>query len=133
MDDTDKRGKPYIVDIEELAEGNTNFRTAIWTGKHLQVTVMSVEPGGEVGWEVHQDTDQFLCLEAGSAKVVMGPDEQTQDQEWEAEDDFAIMVPAGTWHNIINTGAEPLKLYSVYAPPHHPAGTVHATSEQAAE
>jgi mannose-6-phosphate isomerase-like protein (cupin superfamily) len=133
MDNIDKQGQPYVVDIEELTEANDTFRTTVWTGGNLQVTVMAIEPGREVGWETHEDTDQFLCIEAGSARVVMGPDEQTQDQEWEAEDDFAIMVPAGTWHNIINTGDEPLKLYSIYAPPHHPAGTVHTTPEQAAQ
>jgi mannose-6-phosphate isomerase-like protein (cupin superfamily) len=118
---------PYVVDIEELTKANTNFRTAQWTGSNLQMTTMSIEVGGEVGLEVHHGFDQFLRIEAGKAKVVMGPTEDNLDQEWDAEDDFAIFVPSDTWHNIINTGDEPLKLYSIYAPPHHPHGTVHAT------
>lgn len=124
---------PYVVDIEELTKANTNFRTAQWTGSNLQLTTMSIEVGGEVGLEVHNGFDQFLRIEAGQAKVLMGPAEDNLDQEWEAEDDFAIFVPSGTWHNILNTGDEPLKLYSIYAPPHHPHGTVHATFEEAEE
>lgn len=122
---------PYVVDIEELTKANENFRTAQWTGTFLQMTTMSIEVGGEVGLEVHEDTDQFLRIEAGKAKVVMGPAEDNLTQEWEAEDDFAIFVPSGTWHNIINVGDEPLKLYSIYAPPHHPHGTIHKTFEEA--
>lgn len=122
---------PHVVDIEELTKANENFRTAQWTGAFLQMTTMSIEVGGEVGLEVHNDTDQFLRIEAGKAKVVMGPTEDNLTQEWEAEDDFAIFVPSGTWHNIINVGDEPLKLYSIYAPPHHEHGTIHKTFEEA--
>lgn len=124
---------PHVVNIEELTKNNTNFRTAQWTGTFLQMTTMSIEVGGEVGLEVHDDTDQFLRIEAGKAKIVMGPAEDNLTQEWEAEDDFAIFVPSGTWHNIINTGDEPLKLYSIYAPPHHAHGTIHKTFEEAEE
>lgn len=131
MDTTDHGPNPYVVDIEQLTKANTNFRTAQWTGSFLQLTTMSIEVGGEVGLEVHPDTDQFLRVEAGKAKVVMGPSEDSLDQEWDAEDDFAIFVPANTWHNIINVGDEPLKLYSIYAPPHHAHGTIHATFEEA--
>ena len=127
MDTTDYGPKPHVVNIESLTTANTNFRTAQWTGQYLQLTTMSIEVGGEVGLEVHPDTDQFLRLEAGKAKVVMGPAEDNLDKEWEAEDDFAIFVPAGTWHNIINTGDEPLKMYSIYAPPHHAHSTIHQT------
>lgn len=122
---------PHVVDIEELTKANENFRTAQWTGTFLQMTTMSIEVGGEVGLEVHDDTDQFLRIEAGKAKVVMGPAEDNLTKEWEAEDDFAIFVPSGTWHNIINVGDEPLKLYSIYAPPHHEHGTIHKTYEEA--
>lgn len=122
---------PYVIDIEELTKANENFRTAQWTGTYLQMTTMSIEVSGEVGLEVHEDTDQFLRIEAGKAKVVMGPAEDNLTQEWEAEDDFAIFVPSGTWHNIINVGDEPLKLYSIYAPPHHEHGTIHKTFEEA--
>lgn len=125
--------KPFVVDIEKLTKNNTNFRTAEWTGGFLQMTTMSIAVGGEVGFEVHTDTDQFLRIEAGKAKVVMGETKDNLDFEQEAEDDDAIFVPSGYWHNILNVGDEPLKLYSIYAPPHHPADTVHETYEIAME
>lgn len=133
MDSQDVGPAPHVVNIEELTKTNDNFRTAQWTGQHLQMTTMSIPVGGEVGLEVHPDNDQFLRIEQGKAKVVMGPAEDNLDKEWEAEDDFAIFVPTGTWHNIINVGDEDLKLYSIYAPSHHPHGTVHATFEEAEE
>lgn len=122
---------PYVVDIEELTLANENFRTATWTGTYFQMTLMSIEVGGQVGLEVHEDTDQFLRLEQGKAKVMMGPSEDNLDKEWSAEGDWAIFVPAGTWHNIVNVGDEPIKLYSIYAPPHHAHSTVHKTYEDA--
>lgn len=129
----DKAGKPHVVDIEELTTENKNFRTAEWTGEFLQMTTMAIPVGGEVGFEIHKDTDQFLRIEAGKARVVMGKDKDNLDFEQEAEDDYAIFVPSGYWHNIHNIGDEPLKLYSIYAPPHHPLGTVHETYEIAME
>ena len=125
--------KPYVVDIEDLTVENENFRTASWTGQFLQMTLMSIEVGSEVGLEIHNDTDQFLRIEQGEAKVVMGKDKDNMDFEVTAEDDFAIFVPTGYWHNIINTGDVPLKLYSIYAPSHHEAGTVHKTKAEADE
>lgn len=126
--------KPYVVNIEDLTVQNTNFRTASWTGQYLQMTLMSVEVGGEIGAEIHDDTDQFLRIEQGRARVVMGDTaDNLTDFVAEAEDDFAIFVPAGKWHNIINIGDEPLKIYSIYAPAHHPFGTVHETKEEADE
>lgn len=124
-----KGKKPYVVDIEELTTENKNFRTAEWTGEFLQMTTMSIAVGGEVGLEIHKDTDQFLRIEAGKARVLMGKAKGNLDFEKEAKDDDAIFVPSGYWHNILNIGDEPLKLYSIYAPPHHPAGTVHETYE----
>ena len=126
-----KGKKPYVVDIEELTTKNKNFRTAEWTGEFLQMTTMSIAVGGEVGLEIHKDTDQFLRIEAGKARVLMGKTKDKFDFEKEAEDDDAIFVPSGYWHNILNIGDEPLKLYSIYAPPHHPVGTVHETYEAA--
>lgn len=131
MDIQDNGPKPYVVDIEKLTKTNENFRTAGWTGSHLQMTLMTIPVGGDVGLEVHEDTDQFLRLEQGKAKVMMGSAKDQLDQEWDAEDDFAIFVPAGTWHNIVNVGDEPLKLYSIYAPVHHPFGTIHRTQADA--
>ncbi len=124
-----KGKKPYVVDIEELTTQNSNFRTAEWTGEFLQMTTMSIAVGGEVGLEIHKDTDQFLRIEAGKARVLMGKEKDNFDFEREAEDDDAIFIPSGYWHNILNIGDEPLKLYSIYAPPHHPVGTVHETYE----
>ena len=129
----DYGAQPYVVDIEELTKENENFRTAAWTGQFLQMTLMNIEVGGEIGLEIHHDTDQFLRIEQGEAKVVMGDSEDNLDFEAKAEDDFAIFVPSGKWHNVINTGNEPLKVYSIYAPAHHPFGTVHATKAEADE
>lgn len=126
----DSGPSPYVVDIEELTLANDNFRTAAWTGSNLQLTLMSIQPGDDIGLEVHEDHDQFLRIEEGVARVEMGPTE-TELETWEAEDDFAIFVPAGTWHNIVNIGDGELKLYSIYAPAEHPHGTVHRTKVEA--
>lgn len=117
----------WVGDIEEETLRNENFRTVLFTGRHTQLTVMSIEVGSEVGLEVHDHLDQFLRIEKGKAKVVMGPSKDQLDQQHDVEDDWAVIVPAGTWHNVINTGDEELKLYSLYSPPEHPDGTVHRT------
>jgi mannose-6-phosphate isomerase-like protein (cupin superfamily) len=104
MDMTDNGPKPYVVDIEKLTKANENFRIAAWTGTYFQLTLMTIPVGGDVGLEVHPETDQFLRLEQGKAKVMMGATKDQLDQEWDTEDDFAIFVPAGTWHNIVNAG-----------------------------
>lgn len=117
---------PYVVNVEELTLQNETFRTAAWTGSNLQMTLMTIQPGEDIGLEVHEDHDQFLRIEQGTARVEMGPTE-TELETWSAEDDFAIFVPAGTWHNVINTGDNALKLYSIYAPAEHAHGTVHET------
>lgn len=131
MDTKDYGKDPYVVDIETLTLLNNSFRVAKWTGSKLQLTVMSIPAGEEVGLERHDDIEQFLRIESGKAKVVMGESKDNLDQEWEAEDDFAILVPAGFWHNITNVGTQPLKLYSIYAAPEHPHGTIHETYEEA--
>jgi mannose-6-phosphate isomerase-like protein (cupin superfamily) len=131
MEIQDTGPNPYVVDIEKLTRENENFRTAAWTGTYFQMTLMTIEVGGQVGLEVHEDTDQFLRLEQGKAKVMMGLSADTLDKEWSAEEDWAIFVPAGTWHNITNVGDQPLKLYSIYAPVHHSHGTVHKTYDDA--
>lgn len=133
MDFSDHGNKPYVVDIEKLTTGNENFRTAVWTGKDIQMTLMSIEVGGDIGLEVHNENDQFLRIEAGKGKVLMGKTADNLDFEAEAEDDFGIFIPSGTWHNVINTGDEPLKLYSIYGPAHHEHGTVHKTRAEADE
>lgn len=131
MANVDNGPNPYVVNIEELTVANENFRTAAWTGAHLQMTLMTIKVGGEIGLEVHNDTDQFIRIEQGNAKVLMGDSKDSLDKEFLAEDDWAIFVPAGTWHNILNTGDKDLKVYSIYAPSHHPHSTVHATHEDA--
>ena len=127
----DNGQQPYVVDIEDITVANDNFRLAAWTGQFLQMTLMNIEVGSEVGLEVHDDTDQFLRIDQGEAKIVMGDSPDNLTFEATAEDDFAIFVPSGYWHNIINIGDEPLKMYSIYAPSHHPAGTIHTTKEEA--
>ncbi|MDO4684391.1 MAG: cupin domain-containing protein [Candidatus Saccharibacteria bacterium] len=122
---------PYVVDIEELTMQNDTFRTAAWTGSCMQMTLMSIQPGDDIGLEVHHDHDQFLRVEAGSGLVQMGDSETALDFEETVSDDFAIFVPAGKWHNVTNTGTTPLKLYSIYAPSEHPHGTVHTTKAEA--
>ena len=126
---------PYVVNVEKLTLDNTNFRTTEWTGANLQMTLMSIEVGGEVGLEVHPTHDQFLRIEQGKAKVQMGPAEDNLNFEQEAESEFAIFVPMNTWHNITNIGDVPLKMYSIYAPPQHAPNTIHVTyaDAQAAE
>lgn len=126
MELKDYGAEPFVTNIEEATTQNDTFRTALWTGKNLQVTVMSIEAGEDIGLEVHKG-DQFLRIEAGQGLVQMGDSEENLNFEEKAEDDYAIMIPAGKWHNVTNTGDKALKIYSIYAPPEHPHGTVHKT------
>jgi mannose-6-phosphate isomerase-like protein (cupin superfamily) len=128
---TDEGPEPFVVDIEQATVANTNYRTALWTGSHLQLTVMHIDPGADIGLEVHSDRDQFLRVEAGRARVQMGATEADLAFDREVEDDWAVLVPAGTWHNITNIGSNPLKVYSLYAAPEHAPGTVHRTKADA--
>jgi mannose-6-phosphate isomerase-like protein (cupin superfamily) len=126
-DETSAHARGWSANIEQATTTNSTFRTVLFSGKAMQLTVMSVAPGEDIGVEMHEHTDQFLRVEAGSARVVMGPSKDELDEIHELTRDWVVIVPAGTWHNVINTGNEPLKLYSIYAPPQHPPGTVHAT------
>lgn len=117
--------EPLVLNIDDYTLNNTNFRTTLWTGANLQVTLMSIPVNGEVGLELHNDLDQFLRIEEGVAEVFMGDTENELTYQRKAEEDDAIFVPAGKWHNIINKGDKPLKLYSIYAPQEHPHGTIH--------
>ncbi|MBP2079952.1 cupin domain-containing protein [Oceanobacillus polygoni] len=128
---TDYGQNPFVVNINEASKHNNAFRTALWTGKYLQVTLMSINVGEDIGLEIHSDVDQFLRLEQGQGIVRMGNSPDNLNFERRVFDDSAIMIPAGTWHNLINTGNTPLKLYSIYAPPNHRFGTVHVTKEEA--
>lgn len=121
----------WVGNIERVTKDNDNFRKVIDTGVHSQLTVMSVPPGGEVGWEAHAHLDQFLRLEQGTARADFGQSGLAVDESHDIEDDWAVIVPAGVWHNIVNTGEEDLKLYSIYSPPEHADGTVHRTKAEA--
>ena len=131
MNMNDYGAEPAVLNMECMAEKNTNFRTALWTGKHLQVTLMCIPVGGEIGKEMHSNLDQFIRIESGSACVMMGKCECDLNHRHNVNENCAVIVPAGTWHNIVNTGNAPLKVCSIYAPPQHPYGTIHLTKEDA--
>lgn len=117
--------KGYVGHIEKLTEDNNYFRQVIFTSGKQQLVVMCLQKGEDIGVEVHPEVDQFFRIEEGVGKVIM------DGEEMGFGEGDAIIVPAGTEHNIINTGDEPLKLYTVYSPPNHPEGTVHKTREEA--
>ena len=123
--------QPFVVYIRHAATMNPNFRTTLWTGCHLQLTLMSIPVGGEIGVEMHPHIDQFIRVESGFGKVCTGVSRCDLSETACVDENDAILIPAGTWHNIVNMGSRPLKLYSLYAPPQHPAGTVHKTREDA--
>jgi mannose-6-phosphate isomerase-like protein (cupin superfamily) len=124
---------PFVINIAEATVANDTYRTALWTGANLQVTLMSIDVNDDIGLEVHPYGDQFIRIEEGDGLVQMGESPDNIDFEEEVYDDDAIMIPAGMWHNIINTGNVPLKLYAIYAPPEHMRGTIHETKADAEE
>jgi mannose-6-phosphate isomerase-like protein (cupin superfamily) len=121
----------WVGDIEKETLDNDTFRTVVFTGEHQQLTVMRLGPGEDIGLEAHDHNDQFLRVEQGKARVELGATKDTVDETYDVEDDWAIIVRAGTWHNVINTGDGELMLYSLYAPPEHPDGTVHRSKAEA--
>lgn len=121
----------FVMNINEVTKQNNNFRTALWTGNHLQVTLMSINVGESIGLEMHPDVDQFIRIEQGYGLVQMGNNKNNLNFERKVYDDFAIIIPAGKWHNLTNIGNVPIKLYSIYAPPNHPKGTIHRTKADA--
>ncbi|HXV32442.1 MAG TPA: cupin domain-containing protein [Gaiellaceae bacterium] len=123
----------WVGDIERATLDNDTFRTVLFTGEHTQLTVMRIGPGEDIGREAHHDRDQFLRIERGTARVELGAAEDAVDETHDVADDWAIIVPAGVWHNVVNTGEDELKLYSLYSPPEHPDGTVHRTKAEAEE
>lgn len=127
----DHGGNPYIANIEQITVQNQNFRTAIWTGDDLQMTLMCIPSCGEIGLEIHEDTDQYIRVEQGKAVVKLGKCKERLDMQRDMCKGEAVFIPAGTWHNIINAGRCSLKLSSIYAPPHHRKGTIHHTKEDA--
>lgn len=128
---TDEGPNPFVTNIENETLGNGNYRTTRWTGSNIQMTLMNIEPGHDIGLEVHDHGDQFLRVEAGRARVQMGPTKDDLSFDREVEDDWVILVPEGTWHNVTNIGDVALKVYAIYGPPEHPHGTVHATKAEA--
>lgn len=123
--------QPFFVNISAAALDNRDFRAALWTGPNLQMILMHIPARGEVGPEIHPDTDQLIRVEAGCALVRLGADRDCLNRHLRLCEGDAVFVPCGAWHNVINVGNCPLKLSSVYAPPHHPAGTVHSTRADA--
>lgn len=119
--------KPFAVNIDRITKQNNNYRRALWTGEHLQLTLMSINPGEDIGLEMHPDLDQFIRIEEGQGLVKMGDTQENLNFKANVGKDYAFIIPAGTWHNLINTGRRPIKLYSIYAPPQHPHGTVQET------
>ncbi len=117
--------KGYVDNIETVTLENENFRKVLYTGEFLQLVLMTIEPGGEIGEEVHEDHDQFFRIESGSGEV------QIDGKSHAIEDDFAVIVPAGAKHNVLNTGKEPLKLYTIYGPPEHRDKVIRKTKESA--
>jgi mannose-6-phosphate isomerase-like protein (cupin superfamily) len=132
-DQTDYGSAPYVANVARMAMQNPNFRTALWTGSHLQMTLMSISPRGEIGLEMHEDTDQMIRIEQGNAVVKMGTCREHPDFSQSLSVGDVVFVPAGTWHNVKNTGRFPLKVSSVYAPPNHPKGTLQRTKAEAEE
>lgn len=118
--------KGYFGNIEELSLANTYFRQVLYTGQHSQLVVMSLKPLEDIGEEVHEIVDQFIRIEGGQGKVIIDGEER------EIKDGDAFIIPAQTKHNVLNTSPEkPLKLYTVYSPPHHRDGVIHKTKEEA--
>lgn len=123
--------EPQSFNLEQATLENTDYRAVAWSGRYLQLTLMSIPVGEDIGLEAHPETDQFLRLDSGRGRVQMGRTKDRLDLDREVEDGWAIFVPAGTWHNVINIGDETLQLYTVYAPVHHASGRIQATAADA--
>ena len=117
--------KGYVDDIEKATKANGDFRRVLYTGKNLQLVLMTLPPGCDIGEEVHEDRDQFFRIEEGEGEIYI------DGVANRVEDDFAVIVPAGARHNVVNTGSGPLQLYTIYGPPEHKDGTVHRDKAQA--
>jgi len=118
--------KGFCENIEEKTKANEDFRHVLYTGAHSQLVLMTLQPGEDIGMEVHDENDQFFRIEAGTGQIIIG------ETTYEVEDDFAAIVPAGTQHNVVNgSDTEAMKLYTIYMPPHHADGTIRATKQEA--
>lgn len=123
--------RPQSFDIERAVKANTSYRSVSWSGRYLQVTLMSIPAGADIGLELHPETDQFIRLESGRGRVQMGGEKDKLTFDTEASDGCCVIVPAGTWHNITNIGVIPMQVYTIYAPAHHKPDKVHATAAAA--
>lgn len=124
--------QPQAFDLEQATRDNTNYRAVAWSGRYLQVTLMSIPAGSDIGLEMHPETDQFLRLDAGRGRVQIGPAKDQIILDHEVSDGWCILIPAGTWHNVLNIGDEPMQVYAIYAPAHHKSGKIHETASEAA-
>ena len=122
---------PQSFDLETETLENSNYLAVAWSGRFLQVTLMSIPAGDDIGLEMHPDTDQFIRIDGGKGRAQMGPAKDKLDFDQEVEDGWCVIVPAGSWHNITNIGEEPLQLYTIYAPQHHQPGKVQKTKKAA--
>ena len=129
----DYGGAPLILNLPVAAAHNENYRQALWTGDHLQLTVMTIPQGGEIGAEMHDTLDQMLRVESGVALVRIGEEAGRLRDARRIGAGSVFLIPAGAYHNVLNVGREPLRLSSVYAPPAHPKGTVHKTRDEQIE
>lgn len=129
---TDIGPKPQTFDIERATKENRNYRSVAWSGRYLQVTLMSIPEGGDIGLEAHPETDQFLRIDAVKGRVQMGATKTNLTFESDVDEGWCVLVPAGTWHNITNSGETPMQIYAIYAPAHHMPDKVHATAAAAA-
>ena len=120
--------EPQSFDIDRATKENTNYRSVAWSGRYLQVTLMSIPVGGDIGLEAHPETDQFLRLDAGRGRVQMGSAKDKLTFDKDVSDGWCVLVPAGTWHNIKNTGTSPMQVYAIYAPAHHTPDKVQASA-----
>lgn len=121
----------WIGDVDAETAQNATFLTVLNTGRHTQLTVMCIRPGEDIGREMHRGHDQFLRIVEGQARVELGPKEDEVEQTQQIGPGWAVIVPAGVWHNVVNTGEDDLKLYSLYSPPAYFDGTVHHTKAEA--
>ncbi len=128
---TDNGPDPYVTNVRMEALRNDNYRAAIWTGNHMQATVMSIPPGSDIGLEVHPEVDQFIYIMQGRGVAQMGSTKNNLTLMAPVGAGDGVFVPMGTWHNVTNAGRTPIKILTFYAPPQHPAGTVHPTKADA--
>lgn len=126
----DQGARPFVTNLNQDAINNTYFRATRWTCKNMQLTLMSVPIDSDIGLDVHLNSDQLFYIERGSALVLMGRCQECLDYQSQIYNDYTVLVPAGIWHNIINTGHDELKMFSIYAPSLHPHGSIYESKEE---